>query len=80
MAAALDPPLALEHTAESILAHYRGTYGLRSSMLQDITRGRPTEKNEIVRSLVELGSCTVCRLHGSRWLYLLDTGNASTRE
>jgi 2-dehydropantoate 2-reductase len=56
VAAALDPPLALEHTAESILAHYRGTYGLRSSMLQDVSRGRPTEKNEIVRSVVELGA------------------------
>ena len=56
VAKALDPPLELEHTADSILAHYRGTFGLRSSMLQDVLRGRPTEKNEIIRSVVELGA------------------------
>ena len=49
-------PSALEHTAESIISNYRCTFGLRSSMLQDIARRRPTEKNEIVRSLVELGA------------------------
>ena len=65
VAAALDPPLALEHTAESILAHYRGTFGLRSSMLQ-ILCPRPTEKNEITRRLSSWGAHGVPR-HGSRW-------------
>ena len=80
VAAALDPPLALEHTAESILAHDRGTFGLRSSMLQDIARRRPTEKNEIVRSLVELGAAHgVATPRLEMAADLLDTGERITR-
>ena len=56
VASALSPPLTLNHSADSILEHYRGTFGLRSSMLQDVSHGRQTEKNEIVRSIVELGA------------------------
>ncbi len=55
VAAALEAPVALTHTADSVLAYYEGQYGLRTSMLQDLAAGRQTEVDHIVRSLVELG-------------------------
>lgn len=48
-------PFHLTMDAETVLNTYRGQYTLKSSMQQDVEAGRPTEKDPIVRAVVELG-------------------------
>jgi len=62
-AVAASEGLTVSSTAESILSIYRGRYGTRPSMLQDIEGNRALETDAIVHAVLEIGQAAGVPVH-----------------